>query len=101
MSPKAGQPKNPPPPPGKDAEVGETLLSHLIELRDRVLRMFLAILLVFLALFPFANPIYTFMAAPLMAHLPEGTSMIAIEVASPFLIPFKLTLLLAVVLTIP
>mgnify|MGYP001222624750 CR=1 FL=1 len=83
------------------SEATETLLSHLIELRDRILRMFLAILVVFLALFPFANQIYTFLATPLMVHLPEGTSMIAIEVAAPFLIPFKLVLLLAVVLTIP
>jgi sec-independent protein translocase protein TatC len=82
-------------------EATETLLSHLIELRDRILRMFLAIFVVFLVLFPFANPIYTFLATPLMVHLPEGTSMIAIEVAAPFLIPFKLVLLLAVVLTIP
>ena len=82
-------------------EATETLLSHLIELRDRVLRMFLAIFIVFLALFPFANQIYTFLAKPLMVHLPEGTSMIAIEVAAPFLIPFKLVLLLAVVLAIP
>jgi len=83
------------------AEAAETLLSHLIELRDRILRMFLVVLVVFLALFPFANTIYTFMAKPLMAHLPEGTSMIAIEVAAPFLIPFKLVLLLALVLAIP
>ncbi|AGA31780.1 Twin-arginine translocation protein TatC [Thioalkalivibrio nitratireducens DSM 14787] len=83
------------------AAVTETLLSHLIELRDRILRMFLAILVVFLLLFPFANQIYTWLATPLMVHLPEGTSMIAIEVAAPFLIPFKLVLLLAVVLTIP
>ncbi|TVP80462.1 twin-arginine translocase subunit TatC [Thioalkalivibrio sp.] len=82
-------------------EATETLLSHLIELRDRILRMFLAILVVFLMLFPFANQIYTYLATPLMVHLPEGTSMIAIEVAAPFLIPFKLVLLLAVVLTIP
>jgi sec-independent protein translocase protein TatC len=82
-------------------EATETLLSHLIELRDRVLRMFLAVLVVFLILFPFANRIYTFLATPLMVHLPEGTSMIAIEVAAPFLIPFKLVLLLAVVLAIP
>ncbi|WP_019625320.1 twin-arginine translocase subunit TatC [Thioalkalivibrio sp. ALJT] len=82
-------------------EATETLLSHLIELRDRILRMFIAILVVFLVLFPFANPIYTWLAGPLMQHLPEGTSMIAIDVAAPFLIPFKLTLLLAVVISIP
>ncbi|WP_019594636.1 twin-arginine translocase subunit TatC [Thioalkalivibrio sp. ALM2T] len=82
-------------------EATETLLTHLIELRDRILRMFIAILVMFLILFPFANPIYTWLAGPLMQHLPEGTSMIAIDVAAPFLIPFKLTLLLAVVLSIP
>lgn len=82
-------------------EATETLLSHLIELRDRILRMFIAILVVFLLLFPFANPIYTWLADPLMQHLPEGTSMIAIDVAAPFLIPFKLVLLLAIVISIP
>ncbi|MDD3517862.1 MAG: twin-arginine translocase subunit TatC [Chromatiales bacterium] len=78
-----------------------TLLAHLFELRDRLLRMFLSVLVIFLCLFPFANEIYTFLAGPLTQHLPEGSSMIAIEVASPFLIPFKLVLLLAVVLAIP
>jgi len=82
-------------------EATETLLSHLIELRDRILRMFIAILVVFLLLFPFADPIYTWLADPLMQHLPEGTSMIAIDVAAPFLIPFKLVLLLAIVISIP
>ena len=95
MSPKAER-------PGTDGSQAEgTLLSHLFELRNRLLRIVLAILVVFLALFPFANQIYTLLAGPLMAHLPEGSSMIAIEVAAPFLIPFKLVLLLAVVLTIP
>ncbi|ACL71320.1 Sec-independent protein translocase, TatC subunit [Thioalkalivibrio sulfidiphilus HL-EbGr7] len=94
MSPKPEQPA-----PGAQGE--GTLLSHLFELRNRLLRMVLAILVVFLALFPFANQIYTALADPLMVHLPEGSSMIAIEVAAPFLIPFKLVLLLAVVLTIP
>jgi len=95
MSPKPEQ-------SGADGSQGEgTLLSHLFELRNRLLRMVLAILIVFLALFPFANQIYSILAEPLMVHLPEGSSMIAIEVAAPFLIPFKLVLLLAVVLTIP
>jgi sec-independent protein translocase protein TatC len=95
MSPKPEQ-------PDAEGSQGEgTLLSHLFELRNRLLRIVLAILVVFLALFPFANQIYTLLAGPLMAHLPEGSSMIAIEVAAPFLIPFKLVLLLAVVLTIP
>ncbi|OOG22968.1 twin arginine-targeting protein translocase TatC [Thioalkalivibrio denitrificans] len=95
MSPKAERPET----DGSQAE--GTLLSHLFELRNRLLRIVLAILVVFLLLFPFANQIYTLLAGPLMVHLPEGSSMIAIEVAAPFLIPFKLVLLLAVVLTIP
>lgn len=84
-----------------DGEPGESLLSHLIELRDRLLRVVLAVLVMFLVLFPFANPIYTALATPLMAQLPEGSSMIAIDVAAPFLVPFKLVFLLAFVLAIP
>ncbi|QEP42947.1 twin-arginine translocase subunit TatC [Ectothiorhodospiraceae bacterium BW-2] len=82
-----------------DAE--QPFIAHLIELRDRVLRMLLVILLIFLALFPFANDLYTFLAEPLLAHLPEGGSMIATEVTSPFLTPFKLTLVLAIFIAIP
>ena len=82
-----------------DAEA--PFISHLVELRDRILRMVLAILVVFIGLFPFANDIYTFIADPLMAVLPEGTSMIATQVASPFLTPFKLSLVAAVFLTMP
>ncbi|AHK78053.1 preprotein translocase subunit TatC [Ectothiorhodospira haloalkaliphila] len=85
--------------PGEEGE--GTLLSHLFELRTRLLRSVLCILVVFLALFPFANTIYTYLAGPLMAHLPEGASMIAIEVAAPFLIPFKLVLMLAIVISVP
>lgn len=76
-------------------------LSHLVELRDRLLRMVIAIGVVFACLFPFSNQIYTFLSGPLTEHLPEGSSMIAIDVASPFLAPFKLVLMLSVVLTIP
>ena len=76
-------------------------MAHLMELRDRVLRMVLAVLAVFLVLMPFANKLFSLMAGPLTAHLPEGSSMIAIEVASPFLIPFKLTLVLAIFLAMP
>ena len=77
------------------------LIEHLIELRSRLLRSVVAILVIFLGLFPFANEIYTFVAQPLMALLPEGSQMIATEVASPFLAPFKLTLVLAVFIAIP
>ena len=84
-----------------ETEPPSTFLSHLAELRDRLLRVVLAIALALAALMPFANPLYTWLAAPLLASLPEGHTMVAIEVASPFLTPFKLTLLLAIVLTVP
>ena len=77
------------------------LVAHLTELRDRLLRAILAVLVVFICLFPFANDIYTFVSQPLRALLPPGTSMIATEVASPFLTPFKLTLFTALFLAIP
>lgn len=76
-------------------------LSHLVELRERLLRALLAVVLVMLCLFPFAQQLYTTLASPLIAKLPEGSSMVAVEVASPFLVPFKLTLLLAVVIAVP
>jgi len=77
------------------------LIAHLTELRDRLLRALLAVLIVFIGLFPFANEIYTFVSEPLRKLLPEGATMIATEVASPFLTPFKLTLVAAVFLAIP
>ena len=77
------------------------LVAHLTELRDRLLRALLAILIIFIGLFPFANEIYTFVSEPLRALLPEGATMIATEVASPFLTPFKLTLFAAIFLAIP
>jgi len=79
----------------------QPFVSHLIELRDRLLRALAVVALFFLALFPFANDIYIWVASPLMAHLPAGTSMIATEVASPFLTPFKLSLVAAFFLSIP
>ncbi len=79
----------------------QPFLAHLIELRDRLLRAVIAVGLIFLVLFPFANDIYAFIAEPLMAVLPKGTSMIATEVASPFLTPFKLTLVASIFLAIP
>ncbi|MBC8211623.1 MAG: twin-arginine translocase subunit TatC [Gammaproteobacteria bacterium] len=77
------------------------LMSHLIELRDRLLRVVIAILLIFLSLFYWANDIYTYLAGPLTRHMPEGSQMIAIDVASPFLTPFKLVLMLSVFLGMP
>ena len=77
------------------------LVAHLTELRDRLLRALLAVLVIFIVLFPFANDIYAFVSEPLRAILPEGASMIATEVASPFLTPFKLTLISAIFIAIP
>lgn len=78
-----------------------SLLSHLIELRTRLLKMVVAVLAIFICLVPFADRIFTLAAEPLMARLPEGTSMIATQVASPFLTPFKLSLAVAVFLAMP
>lgn len=79
----------------------QPFVSHLIELRDRLLRLVLAVTLVFLSLFYFANDLYTMLAEPLLRHMSAGTSMIATEVASPFLTPFKLTLVISVFICIP
>ncbi|KGK43224.1 twin-arginine protein translocation system subunit TatC [Nitrincola sp. A-D6] len=79
----------------------QPLISHLVELRQRLMRAVLAVFLIFLGLFYFANDLYLFMSAPLTALLPEGTSMIATDVTSPFFAPFKLTLVAAVVLAMP
>jgi len=79
----------------------QPLVMHLIELRDRLLRIVMTVMVVFLCLFPFANDLYTFLAAPLLAHMPDGGSMIATEVASPFLTPFKLTLVLSIFVSMP
>jgi len=76
-------------------------MAHLLELRDRLLRMVAAVFVVFLVLFPFANDIYIFVAEPLMARMPDGTNMIATGVAAPFLTPFKLSLMAAVFLSMP
>ncbi len=77
------------------------LVAHLTELRQRLMRALVAVLVVVICLLPFANDIYTLISEPLRAKLPEGTSMIATDVASPFLTPFKLTLVSAVFLAIP
>lgn len=79
----------------------QPLIAHLLELRRRLLRIVVAILVIFLALFAFANDIYTLVATPLLNALPEGSQMIATDVASPFLTPFKLTLVLSFFLAVP
>ncbi|MDG4555630.1 MAG: twin-arginine translocase subunit TatC [Candidatus Competibacter sp.] len=79
----------------------QPFISHLIELRTRLLRIVSGVLLVFVALSPFSNPIYSMLAGPLTRHMPTQSSMIAIDVLSPFLTPLKFTLVLAVFITIP
>ncbi len=76
-------------------------MEHLIELRDRLLHIVLAVLIVFIALFSFSEEIFNLTAQPLLNLMPEGTSMIATSVTAPFLVPFKLVLLLSVLIAIP
>ena len=83
------------------SDTEQPFMSHLLELRDRLLRAVLVVSVIFLGLFPFGNDIYHFIAGPMMAVLPEGTSMIATQVASPFLTPFKLSLVTAVFIAMP
>ncbi|MGI4836255.1 MAG: twin-arginine translocase subunit TatC [Janthinobacterium lividum] len=77
------------------------LVSHLTELRTRLLRCVAAIFLVFAGLFSFAQQIYTIVSAPLREFLPVGSTMIATDVASPFLTPFKLTMMVSLFVSIP
>jgi sec-independent protein translocase protein TatC len=86
----------------EEAESGESsFLSHLLELRNRLLYALIAVALAFLVLLPFSNEIYALLAKPLLDVLPKGASMIATEVASPFLTPIRLTLAVAFVVAIP
>jgi len=78
-----------------------TLISHLIELRSRLIKAMLAVLLVFICLVPFSRRVFSLVATPLMERLPAGGSMIATQVASPFLTPFKLTMFVALFLAMP
>ncbi|HHJ14902.1 MAG TPA: twin-arginine translocase subunit TatC [Gammaproteobacteria bacterium] len=87
--------------PEPEQEVEQPFVAHLIELRDRLLRVVIAVILVFVALAPFANWLFTRLAGPLMAHLPEGSSLVAIDVASPFFTPFKLAMVAAVFIAMP
>lgn len=79
----------------------QPLIAHLVELRQRLLYSVLAILVIFLGLFYFANDLYTWVSAPLTALLPEGTSMIATDVTSPFFAPFKFTLVVSAFIAMP
>lgn len=88
--------------PGDEEVLAEgSLVSHLVELRNRLLKAAVAILLLFICLVPFSETIFTLIATPLMDKLPEGATMIATQVASPFLTPFKTTLFAALFLAMP
>jgi sec-independent protein translocase protein TatC len=79
----------------------ESFVSHLVELRDRILRGLLAVVVLILVLVPFSNDLYVFFAKPLMAALPEGTSMISTEPHGPFFVPLKLVIALSVIGAMP
>ncbi|MBD5801829.1 Sec-independent protein translocase protein TatC [Azoarcus sp. Aa7] len=81
--------------------VQETFISHLVELRDRLLRAMLAVLVVFLCLMPWAGDVYDLLALPMMKTLPEGTHMIATGVITPFFVPVKVTMMAAFVIALP
>jgi sec-independent protein translocase protein TatC len=79
----------------------ESFISHLIELRERLIRIVIGIVLAFLVLFPFADEIYTLLAQPLLASLPSGGQMIATEVTTPFFVPMKVAMLTAFIISLP
>ncbi len=88
-------------PAPQDSTVQETFISHLIELRDRLLRAIIAIVIILLCLVPFAKDIYALLAAPLIKVLPAGATMIATDVTGTFLVPLKVTLMAAFVIALP
>lgn len=79
----------------------QPLITHLIELRKRLINSILAILVIFLALVYFANDIYQLVSAPLIRQMPVGATMIATDVASPFFTPIKLTFMVSIILSVP
>ena len=87
--------------PRPDTDTEQPLIAHLAELRNRLLRSLACVFIIFLGLSVFANDIYALIAGPLLAQLPDESSMIATEVASPFLVPFKLTFFAAVFVSVP
>ena len=79
----------------------ESFISHLIELRDRLIRALLVVVVVFVCLMPWAGDIYDILAKPMMDTLPAGTQMIATGVVTPFFVPVKVTMMVAFVLSLP
>jgi len=79
----------------------ESFISHLIELRDRLLRSAIAWIVVFVCLFPWANDLYSLLAQPLLSKLPQGGQMIATEVVTPFFVPVKVAMMAAFLVALP
>ena len=79
----------------------ESFISHLIELRNRLIRMVIGFVVVFFVLFPFANKVYALLAAPMLAKLPAGGQMIATAVTTPFFVPMKVAMMAAFVISLP
>jgi sec-independent protein translocase protein TatC len=86
---------------GLEEGAEQSFISHLIELRNRLLKIVLCVLSIFIGLTFYANQIYSLVAEPLLRFLPKNSSMIAIDVASPFLTPFKLALIVAIFISVP
>jgi sec-independent protein translocase protein TatC len=90
------------PEPSESEQLAEgTLISHLLELRQRLLRSVIAVLVVFVPLAFFANELFTVVAQPLVEKLPEGTSIIATSVIAPFMTPLKLALIMSIFIAMP
>ncbi len=79
----------------------ENFISHLIELRSRLIRIVLGVVIVFIVLFPFANDVYSLLAAPLLSKLPAGGQMIATGVTTPFFVPMKVAMMAAFLISLP
>lgn len=91
-------------PEAKKDSVADTdtgFIAHLLELRDRLLKIVIFLAVIFAGIFPFANSLYNLLAGPLLSHLPDGSSMIAVEVISPFLTPLKMALYAALLAGMP
>ena len=85
----------------KTTASSQPFMAHLLELRNRLLRVFIAVLVIFAILFPFSEALYLYVSEPLRAFLPSASTMIATEITSPFLTPFKLTLVSAMFISMP
>ena len=84
-----------------NVDESQPLITHLVELRNRLLRCVICVVLVFVALVYFSNDIYHFVAAPLTAVMPKGATMIATNIQTPFFTPIKLTAIVAVFISVP